>query len=60
MSDKALPNWVKLSKKRFDTVKNAVQNAKRDNLQSIPQHASLINFDNSNKVIQDIVHGNIT
>ena len=51
MSDKALPNWVKLSKKRFDTVKNAVQNAKRDNLQSIPQYASLINFDNSNMTI---------
>ena len=51
MSDKALPNWVKVSKKRFDTVKNAVQNAKRDNLQSIPQYASLINFDNSNMTI---------
>ena len=60
MSDKALPNWVKVSKKRFDTIKNAVQNAKRNNLQARPQHASLINFDNSNKLIQDIVHGNIT
>ena len=60
MSDKALPNWVKVSKKRFDTIKNAVQNAKRNNLQARPQHASLINFDNSSKLIQDIVHGNIT
>ena len=60
MSDKALPNWVKVSKKRFDTIKNAVQNAKRNNLQARPQHASLINFDNSNKLIQDIVHSNIT
>ena len=24
MSDKALPKWVKVSKKRFDTIKNAV------------------------------------
>ena len=60
MSDKALPNWVKVSKKRFDTIKNAVQNAKRDNLQARPQHTSPINFDNSNKLIQDIAHGNIT
>ena len=60
MSDKALPNWVKVSKKRFDAIKNSVQNAKGNNLQARPQHASLINFDNSNKLIQDIVHGNIT
>ena len=60
MTDKVLPNWVKVSKKRFDTIKNAVQNAKRNNLQARPQHASPINFDNSNKLIQDIVHGNIT
>ena len=60
MSDKALPNWVKVSKKRFDTIKNAVQNAKRNNLQARPQHVSPINFDNLKKLIHDIVHGNIT
>ena len=60
MFDKALPNCVKVSKKIFDTIKNAVQNAKRDNLQARPQRSSPINFDNSNKLIQDIVHGNIT
>ena len=48
MSDKALPNWVKVSKKRFDTIKNAVQNAKRDNLQARPQHVSPINFEETN------------
>ena len=32
----------------------------RDNLQARPQRSSPINFDNSNKLIQDIVHGNIT
>ena len=51
---------VKVSKKRFDTIKNTVQNAKRDNLQARPQHASPINFDNSNKLIQNILNGNIT
>ena len=60
MFDKALPNCVKVSKKIFDTIKNAVQNAKRDNLQARPQRSSPINFDNSDKLIQDIVHGNIT
>lgn len=29
MPDKAPPSWVKVSKKRFDTIKNTVQNAKR-------------------------------
>ena len=29
MSDKTLPNWVKASKKRFDTIKNIVQNDKQ-------------------------------
>ena len=52
MSHKAPPNWVKSSKKRFDTVKNGVQNARRNNLQDRPQHCSPINFDNSNKLIQ--------
>ena len=28
MSDKALPCWIKVSKKRFDTIKNIVQNTK--------------------------------
>ena len=60
MSVKALPNWVKVNKKRFDAIKNAVQNAKRNNLLARPQHASLINFDASNKLIQDIAPGNIT
>ena len=32
----------------------------KDNLQARPQHASPIDFDNSNKLIQDIVHGSIT
>ena len=31
----------------------------RDNLQARPHHAGPINFHNSNKLIQDILNGNI-
>ena len=47
-------------KKRFDTIKNAVQNAKKNNLQARPQRGSSINFDNLNKLIHNKVHGNIS
>ena len=60
MSDKALSNWVKVSKKRFNVIKNEIQQAKRNNLQARPHHDSPINFDESYKIIQEIVHGNIT
>ena len=60
MSDKVLPNWVKVSKRKFDTIKNVVQNARRNNLQAKPKHTSPINFHNSNKLIQDIEYSNIT
>ena len=60
MSDKALPNWIKVSKKRSNTIKNAVQNSRKNNLQARPQHSSCIDFDDSNTLIQEIVHGNIT
>ena len=55
-----LPKWIKVSKKRLNTTKNVVQNARQNNSQARPQHSSPINFDNSNKLIQDIIHGNIT
>ena len=29
MSDKSLPNWVKVDKKSFDGIKNQIQNAKK-------------------------------
>ena len=32
MSDKSLPNWVKIGKKRFDRIKNQIQKAKDKNL----------------------------
>ena len=44
-----LLKWVKVSKKRFDVIKNKVKNAKNNNLQAIPNRSSLINFNESNK-----------
>ena len=41
-------------------IKNGFQQAKRNDLQARPQHGSPINFDESYKLIQEIVHGNIT
>ena len=44
-----LLKWVKVSKKRFDVIKNKVQNAKNDNLQTRSNRSSLINFNESDK-----------
>ena len=40
VSDKSLPNWVKVDKKRFDRIKNQIKNVKNNNLQAIPEHIS--------------------
>ena len=55
-----LPKWVKISKKRFDRIKNTVQNAKNNSLQAKPNRSGLINFNESNKLLQDIEHSKIT
>ena len=55
-----LPKWVKLNKKSFDMVKNKVQNAKNSNLEARPNRGRPINFDKSNKLLQDIEHSKIT
>ena len=65
MSDKQpdelkLPKWVKVKKKRFDVIKNKVQNARDNNLQARQNRGSLINFDKSNKLLQDIEHSKFT
>ena len=44
-----LLKWVKVTKKRFDVIKNKVKNAKNNNLQARPNRSSLINFNESNK-----------
>ena len=38
-------------KKRFDVIKNKVQNARDNNLQARQNWGSLINFDKSNKLL---------
>ena len=47
MLDKTLPDWVKVSKKRFDRIKNKVQNAKK-NFQARPKRGSPITLNESN------------
>ena len=55
-----LPKWVRISKKRFDRIKNTVQNAKNNSLRAKPNRSGLINFNESNKLLQDIEHSKIT
>ena len=55
-----LPKWVKVSKKRFDMIKSKVQNAKNNDLKARPSRKSLINFNESNKLLQKIEHSKIT
>ena len=50
----------KSKKKRFDVIKNKVQNARDNNLQARQNRGSLINFDKSNKLLQDIEHSKVT
>ena len=51
MSDKALPDWVKVGKKRLDRITNKFQKAKYNNLQARPERGSPIYFDKSYKLI---------
>ena len=59
MSDKALPDWVKVDEERFNKIKNEIQQAKNKNLQARPNRGSPIYFDESYKLIQDIEHSKI-
>ena len=58
--DLKLPEWVKVSKKRSDKIRNKVQNAKNNSLQARPNRSSLINFNESNKLLQYIEDSRIT
>ena len=60
MPDKALPNWVKVDKKRFNGIKNQTPNAKNNNLQARPNRGSPISLNELHKLIQDIEHSQIT
>ena len=55
-----LPKWVKVIKKRFDVIKNKVQDAKNNKLQARPNRGRLATFNESNKLLHDIKHGQIT
>ena len=55
-----LPKWVKVSKKRFDTIKNKVRNAKDNYLQARPKRSKVINFNESNKLLHEIENRQIT
>ena len=59
MSDKALPVWAEVDKKRFDNRKNKIQDTRNNNLQARPSR-KVINLVESNKLLQDIVHSKIT
>ena len=51
MSDKALPDWVKVDEKRFNVIKNEIQPAKNKNLQARQNRGSPISFDKSYNLI---------
>ena len=59
MSDKALPVWAEVDKKRFDNRKNKIQDTRNNNLQARPSR-KVINLVESNKLLQEIVHSKIT
>ena len=59
-SDKTLPDWVKVDRKRFNLMKNQIQNAKKNNIQARPKRGRPIYFNKSYRLIQDIVQGKIT
>ena len=54
-----LPKWVKASQKRFDLIKTKVQNAKNNNLKARPNRKSLINFNESKKLLQNTEYSKI-
>ena len=60
MSDKSLPNWVKVDERRFNRIKNKIQQAKNKNLQVRPNRGSPISLNESRRLIQDTEHCKIT
>ena len=55
-----LPNCRKVSTQRFDVIKSKVQNAKNNNLQARPKVGKTINFNESNKLLNEIKNSQIT
>ena len=52
--------WIKVSEKRFNVIKNKIQQAKNKNLQARPDRGSSIYSDESYTLIKDIELGKIT
>ena len=50
----------KSKQKKFDVIKNKVQNAKHNNLQARPNRSRLVTLIESNKLLQDIERSKIT
>ena len=55
-----LPKWIKLSKQRFNVIKNKVENAKINNLQARTKGSKVINNNESNKLLYEIENSQIT
>ena len=49
-----LPQWVKVSKKRFSVIKKKAQNAKINDLQARLKGSKIININKSNKLLHKI------
>ena len=50
----------KKKQKRFNKIKNKVQNAKNNSLQASPNRKRLFSFNESNKLLLDIEHSRVT
>ena len=55
-----LLKWIKVSKRRFNVIKNKVQNSKNKNWQTRPNRSKVISFSESNKLLYDIENSKIT
>ena len=55
-----LLKWIKVSKRRFNVIKNKVQNSKNKNWQARPNRSKVISFSESNKLLYDIENSKIT
>ena len=55
-----LPQWVKVSKKRFNVIKKKAQNAKINDLQARLKGSKIININKSNKLLHKIENSQIT
>ena len=60
LDESKLPKQIKVSKQRFDVIKNKVQNAKSNDWKARPNRSKVINFNESNKLLHEIENSKIT